>query len=280
MGLATTTVSLGAAFLLAELFPVSNLLSNVVTMIGLAIGIDYSLLMVTYYRENSTGTTVAEAVADTVARAGQTIAWSGVTVMIGFFGLLFSPILETRCAGIGGALVVCVSVLAALTLLPAALVLLGPYIERWSIVPPRLRLGNTTELWRGLGQWIVRHPWPTLLVSGVCVLALALPLLKASTGVSNERWFLPRATESRAGADILSTLRSDNSSLTIYAIVHTSDGTPLLAAPRNGSRAIPGLARSPRRSICIRVSARRNTRRSIRTPRRPCAATRKSPNCT
>jgi RND superfamily putative drug exporter len=231
MGLATTTVSLGAAFLLAELFPVSNLLSNVVTMIGLAIGIDYSLLMVTYYRENSTGTTVAEAVADTVARAGQTIAWSGVTVMIGFFGLLFSPILETRCAGIGGALVVCVSVLAALTLLPAALVLLGPYIERWSIVPPRLRLGNTTELWRGLGQWIVRHPWPTLLVSGVCVLALALPLLKASTGVSNERWFLPRATESRAGADILSTLRSDNSSLTIYAIVHTSDGTPLLAAP-------------------------------------------------
>ena len=229
MGLATTTVSLGIAFVLAELVPVSNLLSNVVTMIGLAIGIDYSLLMVTYYRENRVGETVAEAVADTVARAGQTIAWSGVTVMIGFFGLLFSPILETRCAGIGGALVVCVSVLAALTLLPAALVLLGPYIERWAVVPPRLRLGNTTELWRRLGQWIVRHPLPTLLVSGLCVLALALPVLKASTGVSNERWFLPRATESRAGAEILSTLRSDNSSLTIYAIVRTTDGQPLLA---------------------------------------------------
>lgn len=231
MGLATTTVSLGIAFLIAELVPVSNLLSNVVTMIGLAIGIDYSLLMVTYYRENRGRGTVAEAVADTVARAGQTIAWSGVTVMIGFFGLLFSPILETRCAGIGGALVVCVSVLAALTLLPAALVLLGPYIDRWSVVPPRLRLGNTTELWRRLGEWIIRHPGPTLLVSGLCVIALASPLLKASTGVSNERWFLPRATESRAGAEILSTLRSDNSSLTIYAIVHTTDGTPLLAAP-------------------------------------------------
>jgi RND superfamily putative drug exporter len=230
MGLATTTVSLGIAFLLAEAFPVSNLLSNVVTMIGLAIGIDYSLLMVTYYRENGTGTTVAEAVADTVARAGQTIAWSGVTVMIGFFGLLFSPILETRCAGIGGALVVCVSVLAALTLLPAALVLLGPYIERWSVVPPRLRLGNTTEMWRRLGQWIVRRPVPVLLVSGLAVLVLALPLCKASTGISNERWFLPRATESRAGAEILSTLRSDNSSLTIYAIVRAGDGQPVLAA--------------------------------------------------
>ena len=51
MGLATTTVALGAAFVLAKMLPVSNLLSNVVTMIGLAIGIDYSLLMVTYYRE-------------------------------------------------------------------------------------------------------------------------------------------------------------------------------------------------------------------------------------
>ena len=194
MGLATTTVSLGIAFLLAELVPVSNLLSNVVTMIGLAIGIDYSLLMVTYYRENGTGATVAEAVADTIARAGQTIAWSGVTVMIGFFGLLFSPILETRCAGIGGALVVCVSVLAALTLLPAALVLLDPYIERWSVVPPRLRLGNTTELWRRLGQWIVHHPWPTLLVSGLFVLALSLPLLKSEHG-REQRALVPAARD-------------------------------------------------------------------------------------
>jgi RND superfamily putative drug exporter len=234
MGLATTTVSLGVAFLLAELLPVSNLLSNVVTMIGLAIGIDYSLLMVTYYREHGARTSIAEAVADTVARAGQTITWSGVTVMIGFFGLLFSPILETRCAGIGGSLVVCVSVLAALTLLPAALVLLGPYMERWSVVPPRLRLGNTTELWRRLGEWIIRHPKKTLLVSGLCVLALAQPLHKLSAGESNERWFLPPATESRAGADILSTLRSDNSSLTSYAIVRTSDGEPLLAASHIG----------------------------------------------
>jgi RND superfamily putative drug exporter len=234
MGLATTTVSLGISFLLAEMVPVSNLLSNVVTMIGLAIGIDYSLLMVTYYRENGSRSSIAEAVADTVARAGQTIAWSGVTVMIGFFGLLFSPILETRCAGIGGSLVVCVSVLAALTLLPAALVLLGPYIERWSVVPPRLRLGNTTKLWRRLGEWIIRHPKKTLLVSGLCVLALAQPLHKLSTGESNERWFLPPATESRAGADILSTVRSDNSSLTSYAIVRTSDGEPLLAASHIG----------------------------------------------
>jgi putative drug exporter of the RND superfamily len=230
MGLATTTVALGLAFLLAELVPVSNLLSNVVTMVGLAIGIDYSLLMVTHFREHAPQASVADTVAATVAQAGQTISWSGVTVMVGFLGLLFSPILETRCAGIGGAMVVCVSVLAALTLLPASLVLLSPYIERWPVVPRRMRRASTTALWHRLGEWIVRHPLPTLIVSATCVLAFALPLMKANSGVTNERWFLPRSAESRIGADILTAVRSDNASIPIYAIVTTTDGLPLLAA--------------------------------------------------
>jgi RND superfamily putative drug exporter len=230
MGLGTTTLALGAAFVLAKFIPVSNLLSNVVTMVGLAIGIDYSLLMVTRYRENQPNESVAERVADTVARAGQTITWSGITVMIGFLGLLFSPILETRCAGIGGALVVCVSVLAALTLLPATLVLVGPYIERWSVIPSRLRLGNTTALWLRLGRWIIKHPIKVLCVSGACVLLLGLPLTRATTGVSNERWFLPPAAEARVGADILAKVRDDNSSLTSYAIVRATDGRPVLDA--------------------------------------------------
>jgi RND superfamily putative drug exporter len=62
------------------------------------------------------------------------------------------------------------------------------------------------------------------------VLALGLPLTKATTGVSNERWFLPRAAEAREGADILARIRDDNSSLTIYAIVRATDGRPILDA--------------------------------------------------
>jgi RND superfamily putative drug exporter len=229
MGLATTTVALGAAFVLAEFVPVSNLLSNVVTMVGLAIGIDYSLLMVTHYREHVAGASVSDTIAATVAQAGATISWSGLAVIFGFLGLLFSPILETRCAGIGGAMVVCISVLAALTLLPAIIVLLGAYLDRWPVIPRRLRFADTTRFWRNLGERIVRHPLPVLIVAGTCVIALALPLLQASSGVSNERWFLPRAAESRIGADILTSLRGDNAALPIYALVATTDGTPILA---------------------------------------------------
>jgi putative drug exporter of the RND superfamily len=229
-GLSTTTVSLGLAFLLASLMPVSNLLGNVVTMIGLAIGIDYSLLMVTHYREHAAADSVAETVAATVARAGRTISWSGLTVIIGLLGLLLSPIVETRSVGVGGALVVCVSVLAALTLLPAALVVLGPRID-W--LPVMRRSGGRARLlafWRRLGGWIVRHPWITLLLAGGCVLAIAAPALRLKGGMSNERWFLPPQMEARVGVELLSGLRDDNAALTLYVIVRTRDDSALLAS--------------------------------------------------
>ena len=185
MGLATTMVSLGLAFLLARLMPVSNLLGNVVTMIGLAIGIDYSLLMVKDYRERLRHSPALEAVAQTVAEAGTTILWSGSTVAIGLLGLLFSPILETRSVGIGGALVVLVSVLAAVTLLPACLALLGNRIE---LLPWRRRSAppGGKNRWERLAEWIVRRPLRTLAAATGAVVLLALPILGAHSGFSNE----------------------------------------------------------------------------------------------
>lgn len=227
-GLSTTTVSLGLAFVLARLMPVSNLLGNVVTMIGLAIGIDYSLLMVTHYRDQPAAAGLTERVAATVAQGGRTITWSGLTVIIGLLGLLLSPLLETRSVGIGGALVVCVSVLAALTLMPAALYVLGPRIDWLPVLRRRQGRPGLLAFWRGVGGWVVRHPWLTLLLAGGCVLALAAPALRANTGFSNERWFLPPAMESRQGVEMLEALRSKNAALTSYVIVHSGDGRPLL----------------------------------------------------
>ena len=228
-GLATTTVSLGLAFLLAQLMPVSNLLGNVVTMIGLSIGIDYSLLMVTYYREHAAALPVAESVAAAVARGGRTIAWSGLTVIIGLLGLLWSPILETRSVGIGGALVVCVSVLAALTLLPATLVLLGRRIDWLPVIPRRGTGPRTLPFWRWLGGRVTSHPQITLLLAGGLALALAAPVLRMHAGFSSERWFLPPGMESRTGADLLAAVRGDNAWLGIYVLVRSTDGQPILA---------------------------------------------------
>jgi len=230
-GLATTSVSLGIAFVLASVMPVSNLLGNVVTMIGLAIGIDYSLLMATHYREHARNMPVTDSVVTAVTLGGRTIAWSGLTVIIGLLGLLFSPLLETRSVGLGGALVVCVSVLAALTLLPAALVLLGPRIDWLPVTPRRSGRPRLLAFWRRLGGWVVRHPVVTLFLAGSCLLAIAAPALRINTGFSDERWFLPPGMESRTGADLLAEVGGGKAEQTIYVIVRSSDGLPVLATP-------------------------------------------------
>ncbi len=228
MGLATTMVALGCAWLLAELMPVSNLLGNVVTMIGLAVGIDYSLLLVKDYRERRRQASTREALSASVAAAGVTIAWSGSTVAIGLLGLLFSPILETRSVGIGGSLVVVISVLAALTLLPAVLSLMGDHLERWPLWRAVGRREDGGGFWTALAAWTVRRPLLSLTVSGCLVAALALPSLAAHNGFSDEPWFLPRGTESRTGAALLERIRSDNSRLTVQLLLRTTDGSPVL----------------------------------------------------
>ena len=233
MGLATTQVSLGLAFALAQLMPVSNLLGNVVTMIGLAVGIDYSLLVVKDYRERLRNAPCLEAVAGTVAEAGTTILWSGSTVAIGLLGLLFSPILETRSVGIGGALVVLISVLAALTLLPACLALLGTRIDRWPVLPrsaPRAGPNAGETRWIQLGRWIVRRPLRTFAGATAVVLLLAMPVFGARSGFSNEPWFMPQNLESRVGADLLSKQRSDDATLMLRVLLRVTDGEPVLAA--------------------------------------------------
>lgn len=231
MGLATIMVSLALAFLLAHLMPVSNLLGNVVTMIGLAVGIDYSLLMVKDYRERLALVPVREAVAASVAEAGTTIWWSGSTVAIGLLGLLFSPILDTRSVGIGGALVVLVSVLAALTLLPACLALLGNTIEKWPFIRRAPEKGRARKTrWELLAAWIVRRPIRTLLASGGIVVLLALPVAGARSGFTNEPWSLPKGLESRIGADMLANERPDDSDRTLQALLRSADSAPILAA--------------------------------------------------
>jgi RND superfamily putative drug exporter len=230
MGLATTMVSLGLAFLLARALPVSNLLGNVVTMIGLAVGIDYSLLMVKDYRERLMTAAPREALADTVAEAGVTIAWSGSTVTVGLLGLLFSPVLETRSVGIGGALVVAVSVLAALTLLPACLAMLGTHIERWRVVPAALRGAGIGSVWRPLAAWTVRRPALSLGLAGSVVIALALPVFNAHSGFTTEAWFLPRGMESRTGNELLSRLGHDNAGLPVQVLLRSGDSQPMLAS--------------------------------------------------
>ena len=132
VGFLAIVVSLTIIGFLAHITPMSVFVLNMTTMIGLGVGIDYSLLVVTRFREElGRGKRRREAAVATMLTAGTTaVVTSGLTVVVGFGALLFTPLVETRSVGLGGLVVVAVAVLLSTTLLPALLAIMGRSIER------------------------------------------------------------------------------------------------------------------------------------------------------
>jgi RND superfamily putative drug exporter len=222
-----TTIAMGAAFGLSHFLPLSNLLQNIVMMIGLAIGIDYSLLMVSRFREALVQKDVENAVIEVVEKAGPAVLTSGLTVMIGLFGMTFAPLMELKSIGLGGSLVVIVSVLASLTLLPAILAMVGPWIDspRWLARP--LQSAHSEANWRKLAERVMNRPWLFLSGALIVVLLIAWPVTKLHTGFSSSKW-LPPAMEAQVGVDLLEKMGNGNAVFPIYLIVRPTDGKKVM----------------------------------------------------
>jgi RND superfamily putative drug exporter len=197
LAIATTLAITG---LLAQRFHLSILVQNLATMLGLGLGIDYALLMVSRFREAiSAGHDGAVASVMAARQAGHTLLISASTVAIGFLALLTVPISEIRSIGVAGFLVAGISVLLTNTLVPAALALLGPRINAGRMpFTPRLdadRAARTGNRWRRWGKGIVAHPWPALLLAGAPLLLLAWQATRLDTSMPKGDW-LPQSAES------------------------------------------------------------------------------------
>jgi RND superfamily putative drug exporter len=131
-------VSLALVFALSHITILSIFVLNITTLFGLGLGVDYSLFMVSRFREElAHGRSVEDAVAATVATAGRAVIFSGLTVSIGLFGLTFFRVYLLSSVGIAGVLVVLLAVIAAITLLPAALAIIGPKINAFPVRLPK-----------------------------------------------------------------------------------------------------------------------------------------------
>lgn len=195
-------VSFGAAALLATRFPMTILLENIVTMLGLGVGIDYALLMVSRFREAlAAGDTPDRAAAECVRHAGHAVALSGLSVAVGFAAMLVVPVVELRSVAIGGLLVVLFSVLAATTLLPGVLAQLGHTIDAGRVLPRGAR-GIGTHRWRRWGLWVAAHPVLVLVLGGAPVLALAWPAQRMNTDLPSGSWLPERMESTRAAAGL------------------------------------------------------------------------------
>ena len=197
LAIATT---LAIAGFLAKRWHLSILVQNLATMLGLGLGIDYALLMVSRFREAiSAGLDGAAASVMAARQAGRTLLISSSTVAIGFLALLTVPISEIRSIGVAGFLVAAISVLLTNALVPAALALLGPRIDagRMPFTPrlDALRATRTGNRWRKWGRVIVVHPWLALFLASAPLVLLVGQATRLNTSVPKGDW-LPESAES------------------------------------------------------------------------------------
>jgi putative drug exporter of the RND superfamily len=193
-----TTLAISA--FLAQRLHLSILVQNLATMLGLGLGIDYALLMLSRFREALCSGLDGPAASLIAARqAGRTLLISASTVAIGFLALLTVPISEIRSIGIAGFLVAGISVLLTNTLVPALLALLGRKIDIGRLpFTPKLDATHSERAgkrWRKWGNVIVAHPWLALLLAGTPLLLLAWQVRQLDTSLPRGDW-LPAAAES------------------------------------------------------------------------------------
>ena len=216
------TVTLGCFWLLAGVVDISVFALNVATLLGLAVGIDYALFIVGRFREElATGRPVADAVERTMQTAGRSIFFSGAAVIVGLLGLTAIPYMSLRSMGLGGALVVCFSVLAALTLLPALLGMLGPRVDAGRVFGRR---DGGERFWPRWSGWVMRHPAPVLVGTVALVALFAWPVLSMRTEIPGAT-ALPRDSEARQGFDILQS-RFDFAALSPIEVLVTWQDSP------------------------------------------------------
>jgi RND superfamily putative drug exporter len=195
--------------LIGQLYPMSTFVLNMLTMMGLAVGIDYTLFVVSRYREErARGLAKIDAIAATGATANRAIFFSGMTVVLAMAGMVVVPFDITIGMGLGVMLVVFTTLLTALILLPALMGLLGDRVNalRLPIVGRHVakRVDGHVGVWERLAHSIMRRPVVWLTVAVVALLGLAAPVLVMKTGSSfMSATYLPSGQYAKQGWDVL-----------------------------------------------------------------------------
>ena len=208
LGILAIVVAVGVSALLGQAFQLSFFITNVITMMGLAVGIDYSLFIVSRYREErGHGLEKVDAIAATGATASRAVFFSGMTVVVALTGMLLIPSTIFRSLAAGAIIVVLISVVMSLTLLPAMLGLLGdkvnalrvPYIGRGAVAADHERRGG---FWDRVTGAVMKYPVVALAASAALLIALAVPYINIDTGSAGVST-LPESLRARQGFEIL-----------------------------------------------------------------------------
>jgi RND superfamily putative drug exporter len=204
-------VALGATALISQAIDLSFFITNMITMIGLAVGIDYALFIISRYREErGNGHDELTAIELTGGSASKAVLFSGVTVILALIGLFIIPTSIFQSLGLGAILVVIFAVLAMLTLIPALLALFGDHID-WprkrnyaeisAHKPETDELGLTGGFWGWLTHLVMNHAVASVIITVTLLVAAAIPFFSLNTGFAGAETLPP--SEAKQAYEIL-----------------------------------------------------------------------------
>ena len=248
-------VGISGILLLSSVVDVGSAAPELGSMIGLGVGIDYSLFIVTRHRENlASGMDLEASVGHALATAGQAVLFAGTTVVIAITGLLIAGIPYVTVLGFSAAIVVAVMMLAALTLLPALLGLAGHHIERTHLHLPwrrdheqadggrreEQRTPDTT-FWARWAERVARHPWPFALASVALLITLALPFHWIRYGQTDDGT-APAGSTQRIAFDQIAKSFGPGANGPLLVVVTYPRGSTLPPTLISSLRSTPGVA--------------------------------------
>ena len=186
LGVMAIAIALGAAAVFGLIFDLPFFIANIITMIGLAVGIDYSLFIVSRYREErAKGLDKLDAISRAGATASRAVLFSGLTVMVALAGMLLLPNTIYRSIGLGAILVVIIAAAASLTLLPAVLAIMGDKVDSLRLRGRKSASGlRRRHFWDRISRRVMRRPVVSMMLAvGILVIA-AVPYLGINEGFS------------------------------------------------------------------------------------------------
>ena len=215
-------VGLGIVFFMSQGVDMSIFALNIVTLLGIGVGIDYSLFYTSRFQEElRSGKSVDDAVLGANSHAGKAIMFSAITSLIGLISLVAFPVMMLRSVGIGAVAVIFAALLAALTLMPALLAILGHRVNRFRIGPDWAKRNG---FWVPLSNWVMKRPWMVLLPTVTILVLLAIPAGSMRLGTVDAT-ILPDSLESRRGFDVLRE-EFGFALKTVIPIGYTFEGSP------------------------------------------------------
>lgn len=240
LAVAARTIAFATLVAFAGFFEISTVSQAIVTMLAIALGIDYSLFVYHRYRQilgDAGGITPGEidrqrrdALIDAMGQSGIVVLYSGVAVAIGMTSLVITPMMEMRSIGLGGLAAVLTSVAVALTMLPAMLSLIGAKALDWPNLAKSGRgYAATSTHWSKWGRAVVAYPWIAIASSLTLVLLMALPSVFTQSGFPDDEFF-PSELESIRGANMLGDMEIKGFSAPVFVVISGDDDNTVITS--------------------------------------------------